>query len=140
MRASRILVIIGAVVLVIGALLPWISVPVLFGVEGAAYEAIAIGWEDNGIVTGGIGLILLLWGVFLGRRQGARYAIPGVVLAAGAVIVVAGCVWRVLEIGPSAGFFAATDVGLYVTFIGASVALVGTLFKALTPIEAKQGD
>jgi hypothetical protein len=49
--------------LCIGARLPWISVPVLFGVQGPL-EGIEVGWEDNGIITGGKGLILLLIGLF----------------------------------------------------------------------------
>ena len=129
MKARRVLIIIGGMILVIGSRLPWMSVPVLFGVEGPTYEAIEIGWEDNGIVTGSIGLILLLGGLFLGGRHGAQYAVPGALLAALAIIVVAGCVWRVFEINPSAGFFAATGVGLYVTFVGGLVALLGVLLK-----------
>lgn len=54
-------------------------------------------------------------------------SVPGAILAALAAIVVIGCFQRVLEIGPSAGFFAATDVGLYVTLIGALLSLVGAL-------------
>ena len=129
MKARRVLIIIGGMILVIGSRLPWMSVPVLFGVEGSTYEAIEIGWEDNGIVTGSIGLILLLGGLFLGGRHGAKYSVPGTVLAALAILVVAGCVWRVFEINPSAGFFAATSVGLYVTLVGGLVALVGVLLK-----------
>jgi hypothetical protein len=123
----RVLVIVGGVVLVIGSRLPWISVPVLFGVNEPTYEAIEIGWEGSGMVTGGIGLILLLGGLFLGERQ--RYAVFGAVLAALAIMWVAGSVCRVFEINPSAGFFAAVDVGLYVTFIGGLIALAGALLR-----------
>ena len=129
MKARRVLIIIGGMILIIGSRLPWMSVPVLFGVEGPTYEAIEIGWEDNGIVTGSIGLILLLGGLFLGGRHGAKYSVPGAVLAALTIIVVAGCVGRVFEINPSAGFLAATGVGLYVTLVGGLVALVGVLLK-----------
>ncbi|UCC86584.1 MAG: hypothetical protein JSV81_17295 [Anaerolineales bacterium] len=136
MPVRRILIIIGGVILVIGSRLPWMSVPVLFGVEGPTYEAIEIGWEGNGIATGGIGLILILGGLFLGERRGVKYSIPGAVFAALAIMVVAGCVWRVFEIDPGAGFFAATGVGLYVTFIGGLVALVGVLLKNPIPLNA----
>jgi hypothetical protein len=129
MQARRVLIIIGGVILVIGSRLPWMSALVLFGVEGSTYEAIEIGWEDNGIVTGGVGLILLLGGLFLGARRGVKYSVSGAVLAALAILVAAGCVWRVFEINPGAGFFAATGVGLYVTFIGGLVALLGVLLK-----------
>jgi hypothetical protein len=136
MQTRRVFVIIGGVILVIGSRLPWMSVPVLFGVEGPVYEAIEVGWEDNGIMTGGIGLVLLLGGLFFGGRYGAKYSIPGAVLATLALMVVAGCVWRVIEINPSAGFFAATGVGLYVTLIGGLVALVGVLLKKPVSLSA----
>jgi hypothetical protein len=119
----------GALILMIGSRLPWMSVPILFGVEGPTPEAIEIGWEDNGIVTGGLGLILLFGGLFLGEKRALMYSISGAVLAALSVMVVAGCVWRVFEINPSEGFFAATDVGLCITFIGGLIVLSGTLLK-----------
>jgi len=128
MRTNRLLVLLGGLILILGSRLPWMSVPVLFGVEGPAFEAIEIGWEDNGFITGGIGLILLLVGIFWRGRIGKRYSIPGAVLAALTVLVVIGCFYRILEIGPGAGFLAATDVGIYVTLIGAILALVGALY------------
>ena len=134
MQTRRVFVMMGGLILVIGSRLPWMSVPVLFGVEGPVYEAIEIGWEDNGIVTGGIGWVLVLGGLFFGGRP--KYAIPGAVLAALALIVVAGCVWRVFEINPSAGFFAATGVGLYVTLIGGLVALAGVWLKKPASLNA----
>jgi len=103
------------------------SVPALFGVQGPAYEAIEIGWEDNGFITGGIGLILFLGGMCWIGRAKAGYSIPAAILAVCAVSIVIGCFQRVLEIDPSAGFFAATDIGIYVTFIGSLLALVGTV-------------
>lgn len=125
MRTNRMLVLTGELILILGSRLPWMSVPVLFGVEGPAFEAIEIGWEDNGFITGGIGLILLLVGIFWKGGIGKRYSIPGAILAALAALVVIGCFQRILEINPGAGFFAATDAGIYVTLIGALLALVG---------------
>jgi hypothetical protein len=122
-------VLIGGLILILGSRLPWMSVPVLFGVKGPTFEAIEIGWEDNGVVTGGIGFIFLLIGMFWRGRIGTRYSIPGAILAALAVFVVIGCFQRILEIDPVAGFFAATDVGIYVTLIGALLALVGMLYQ-----------
>ena len=140
MRINRMFVLIGSMLLILGSRLPWMSVPVLFGVEAAAFEAIEIGWEGDGFITGGIGLILLLAGIFWwGRIENVkRYAIPMAVLASLAVLVVIADFNRILEIGPEAGFFAATDVGIYVTLIGALLALAGVLF--LTPMgQKKQG-
>jgi hypothetical protein len=132
------LVLIGGMILILGSRLPWMSVPVLFGVEGPTFEAIEIGWEGDGFTTGGIGLILLLVGIFWRGRIEKRYSIPGAILAALAVLMVIGDFYRILEIDPDAGFFAATDVGIYVTLMGALLALAGALFR--TPMDQeKQG-
>jgi hypothetical protein len=136
MQVRRVFIMIGGAILVIGSRLPWMSVPLLFGLEGPTYEAIEIGWEDNGIITGSIGLILLLGELFLGGRRGVKYSVSVAVLAAFAILVVAGCVWRVFEINPGAGFFASADVGLYVTLIGGLVPLVGVLLKNPISLDA----
>src|SRR4030067_2183837 len=122
MRTNRLLILTGGLILILGSRLPWMSVPVLFGVEGPTFEAIEIGWEDNGFTTAGIGLILLLVAMFWRGMIGKRYSIPGAILATLAIFVVIGCFYRILEIDPSAGFLAATDVGIYVTLIGALLA------------------
>jgi hypothetical protein len=129
MRTNRMLVLTGGLILILGSRLPWMSIPVLYGVEGPAFESIEIGWEDNGYVTGTIGLILLLVGIFWRGRIGKRYSIPGAILAALAVLVVIGCFHSIIEIDPSAGFFAATDMGIYVTLTGALLALTGALYR-----------
>ena len=139
MRTNRMLVLIGGLILITGSRLPWMSVPVLFGVEGPTFEAIEIGWEDNGFITGGISLILLLIGKLWRGRIGKRYSIPGAILAALAVLVGIGCFQRILEIDPGAGFFAAADVGIYVTLIGALLALVGALNRTSVDQE-RQGN
>ena len=136
MQTNRILVLTGGLLLIMGARLPWMSVPVLFGVHGPAFEAIEIGWEDNGFITGGIGLILLLGGIFWRGRARLGFSIAGAILAAYAVSVVIGCFKRVLEIDPGAGFFAATDIGIYVTLVGSLPALAGTVGAVVTSIRS----
>ncbi len=138
MRINWMLVLIGGLLLILGSRLPWMSVPVLFGVEGPAFESIETGWEGDGFITGTIGLILLLTGIFWRGKIEKRYAIPGVFLAVLAVLVVIGDFYRILEIDPDAGFFAATDVGIYVTLIGALLALTGALYQTRINQE-KQG-
>ena len=136
MQTNRILILAGGLILILGSRLPWMSVPILFGVQGPAYEAIEIGWEDNGFITGGIGLILLIEGIFW--RESARYSIPGAILAAYAVSVVIGCFQRILEIDPHAGFFAATDIGIYLTLAGSLLAFVGTVGAAILSLRNPQ--
>ena len=74
MNTSRALVLLGGFILVIGAFLPWISVPDLFGLMGPAYESIEVGWEGDGIVTGWIGVIIegKGWKAILGARRRPR--------------------------------------------------------------------
>jgi hypothetical protein len=114
---------------VIGAFLPWILVPDLFGLVGPAYESIEVGWEGDGIVTGWIGVILLVGALLSRGRAGRRYSVPGAILAAITVSVVLLDFQRILEIGPSTGFFAATDIGLYATLLGGLLAIIGSLRK-----------
>jgi hypothetical protein len=128
MKIFRMLIVIGGLILILGSRLPWMSVPVLFGVEGPTFEAIEIGWEGDGVITGSIGLILVLLGLLWRAGLEKRYAIPGAILASLAALVVIGDFYRILEIGPEAGFFAATGIGLYVTLLGALLALAGILY------------
>jgi hypothetical protein len=58
MNPGRLLILLGGLLLIFGALLPWISVPNLFGLVGPADEGIEVGWEGDGAITGGIGLLL----------------------------------------------------------------------------------
>jgi hypothetical protein len=114
------------------------SVPALFGVSGPAVEAIEIGWEDNGYVTGGAGIALLLIGLLRKGTRGQRYSIVAAFLAGIALLEVAGCFLRVLEIDPEVGFFAATKAGIYVTLLGASLAMMGALRR--TPVMSNEGN
>lgn len=129
MNKARLLVIGGALALIVGGFLPWISVPNLFGLSGPAYEGIEIGWEGDGFLTTGIGLLLLLSELLLRRGSQRWFAIAGSVLAILAAMVVFLDFRRILEIDPAAGFYAATDFGIYVTLAGALLALVGCLSK-----------
>lgn len=119
------LVFIGGLILIVGSRLPWISAPVLYGIEWPAAEANEIGWEGSGYITGGIGLILLLIGVFWKGRTGKRYSIPSAILATLAVLYVCLSFYSIFKLDPDEGFLRATDVGIYATFIGGLLALVG---------------
>ncbi|MBI5953758.1 MAG: hypothetical protein HY865_19050, partial [Chloroflexi bacterium] len=131
MKTQKLLVLIGGLILILGSRLPWMSVPVLFGLQEPAYEAIEIGWEDNGFFTGGIGLILFLGAIFWRGRVKADYSIPAAILAVYALLIVIGCFLSILEMDPPAGFFAATDIGIYVTLVGSLLSLVGTVGAAM---------
>src|SRR5512143_3864228 len=131
MQKPRWLVLAGALLLIVSARLQWMSAPVLFGVDDPVSRALEIGWEDNGFITGGLGLLLVIFSFFMTGRNGTLFSILGGACAILAGLEVAGCFVRIVEIDPPAGFLAATDVGIHLTLVGALVALAGTLWALL---------
>jgi hypothetical protein len=111
MNKGRVLVFVGSILLILGAFLPWISVPDLFGLSGPSYEGIEAGWEGDGVLTAGVGLVLMLSELLFGGEPRRWYQITGIVLAGLAASVVFLDFRRILEIAPEAGFYAATDIG-----------------------------
>ncbi len=137
MSRGRVLVLVGGLLLIIGGFLPWISVPNLFGLSGPSFEGIEIGWEGDGFLTAGIGLILILGELLLWGDSRRWFAFIGVVLAVLAASVVFLDFRRILDLAPEAGFYAATDIGIYVTLVGALLALIGCLWRRV-PAPTKQ--
>jgi hypothetical protein len=129
MNKGRVLVLVGSILLILGGFLPWISVPNLFGLRGSSYEGIEVGWEGDGVLTAGVGLVLMLSELLFGGEPRRWYQLTGIVLAALAASIVFLDFGRILEIAPEAGFYAATDIGIYVTLVGALLALIGCLWR-----------
>ena len=138
MNKGRILVLVGSLLLIVGWFLPWISAPNLFGLSGPSYVGIEIGWEGDRVLTTGVGLILVLSQLLFGGVTRRWFTLTGIVLAALAASVVFLDFRRILEIAPEAGFYAATDIGIYVTLVGALLALIGCLWKRV-PASPQQG-
>ena len=138
MNKGKILVLVGSLLLIIGGFLPWISVLNLFGLIGPSYEGIEVGWEGDGVLTTGFGLILVVSQLFFWGVARRWFDITGAVLAAIAASVVFLDFQRILELAPEAGFYAATDIGIYVTLVGALLALIGCLWKRV-PTSTLQG-
>ena len=139
MNKGRLFVLVGSLALIVGGFLPWISVPELFGLSGPSYEGIEIGWEGDGYRTAGIGLVLLLSELSLGGVAHRWLTLTRGVLAIIAATVVFLDFRRILEIAPEAGFFAATDIGIYVTLAGALLVLIGCFFKRV-PASIEPGE
>jgi tetratricopeptide (TPR) repeat protein len=125
MNRGQILTLLGAIGLLAGAVLPWISFTSMFGTVSKA------GYEGDGILTGGIGLPLLLIALLVKGNPGHSYSILGVIFA-----LIAGVIafWdlsnvssRVAEINADMSFLASVGPGLYITVIGAILAFVGGL-------------
>lgn len=138
MNKGRILILVGSLALIVGGYLPWISVPNLFVLSGPSYEGIEVGWEGDGFLTFGVGLILMLGDLLFGEPSRRWFTLTGAVLAALAAIAVLVDFRRIMEIAPEAGFYAATDIGIYVTLVGALLALIGCLSKHV-PASTQQG-
>jgi tetratricopeptide (TPR) repeat protein len=125
MNRGQILTLLGAIGLLAGAVLPWISFTSIFGTVSKA------GYEGAGVFTGGIGLLLLLIALLVKGNPGHSYSIVGVIFA---LIAGVTAFWdlssvssRVAEINADMSFFASVGPGLYITAIGAVLAFVGGL-------------
>jgi hypothetical protein len=77
----------------------------------------------DGFLTAGIGVILVLGELLLRRDSQRWFAFAGGVLAILAASIVFLDFQQILAIEPAAGFYAATDYGIYVTLAGAVLAL-----------------
>ena len=77
MNKGQQITLIGALALLIAAFLPWISLTELYGNVSGVEQGIAIGWEGDGIMTGGIGLILIIGALLYKGWPGKRYSITG---------------------------------------------------------------
>lgn len=127
MNKGQLITLFGAFGLAIAVFLPWISVTALFGNIPGVDEGIAVGWEGDGIMTGGIGLILLI-GILFSKGSPKRwYSTASVIFGLLACVVVLSDFRRIAEIGPDAGIFASTAVGLYLTVVSAIVVVIGGL-------------
>ncbi len=132
MNKGQQIILIGAFAMLIAAFLPWISVTALYGNIPGVDEGIAKGWEGDGIITGGIGLILLVGALLFKGKPGKWYSIAGVIFGVVALAIVIMDFISIAELDPDVGIFSSTDIGLNLTLVGALVAVIGGL--KMTPI------
>ena len=130
-RAQRI-TLVGALILIIAAFMPWMKPVVLFGDVAIGHEGIAIGWEGDGTLTGGVGVILLLVALFYKGKPGKIYSLTVMTFGLLGCWVIFSDFRRIAEIDPAAGILAATDIGLYLTLAGGLAAVIGGLQKIPT--------
>ncbi len=136
MKRAQIITFLGGTALIVAAFLPWIKPVVLFGEAAIGYERLAIGWEGDGFVTGGVGAILLLVSLFYKGKPGKIYSLLVTVSGLLVCSAVLSDFRRIAEIGPSAGILAATDIGLFLTLAGGFAVVIGGLLKV--PTEAAE--
>jgi len=124
MSKGRRLVLLGAAGLIIGALTAWSEVKSIFGTITVS------GFDGDGKLTGGLGVILLLV-VFLAKgKPGKYYSVVGSILAliAGVIAVTAMINISVIA-SDSDSVIVSLGAGLYSTALGAIIAFVGGLIR-----------
>ena len=125
MTIGQKLTLLGAITLIIGMFLPWISVISILGQVSTA------GYADDGIFTGVIGVILLLIALLREERPGDRYSVPGAILALIAGLIGIFAFLRlhsaIANIPSDATLVASMGSGIYVTMLGAIFSLIGGL-------------
>ena len=127
MNKNQLIMVIGALILIIAAFLPWINVSALYGNVPGIDEGIAAGWEGDGFITGGIGLILLVSAFMIKGNPGKRYSITGAIFGLLTCSVILSDFLAIIRIGPEAGILASTCIGLYLTFAGGLLAIFSGL-------------
>ncbi len=131
MNRGQLLLVLGGVGLIVGALLPWATLTSFL--IGSVSKA---GYEGDGIITGGIGILLLIGGLLAKGKPGKLYSIGGSIFAviAGLILVadfsnVSGIV---RDMNAEESMMASIGPGLYLSALGAVLALVGGLQRVPT--------
>ena len=127
MNRGKILTLVGAIGLIIGALLPWIVAEAVFGGSISKSGIDGNGQISDGYVTAGIGVIVLVIAAVSKGESGKLYSIAGSILAGLAAIVL---IVDFLDVNKMVfdtpfGVSAKIGIGLYLSIAAALVALVG---------------
>ncbi len=122
MHRGHQLVVAGAAGLLLGAALPWAKITSIFGTMTKA------GYEGDGVITGGIGIILLIMVFLRPVRPGKRF-IGGAILAG---LAAAASIYDFVDVAQSIsesefGVAASVGSGLYLSVVAALIALFGSL-------------
>lgn len=123
--SGRTVVLIGAAAIVIGALLPWAKVASFLGTITMA------GYEGDGIITGVIGVLLLLGALLYKGKPGRRYSIGSSIFALVAGVVSINAMLNlsgaVSDVNTDSLLNASIGSGLVLTALGSLVTFAGGL-------------
>ncbi len=125
MNQGKLLCSLGGGCLIIGSILPWAKI---IGINLTASKA---GYEGDGIFTGGIGLLLLIGAIVSKAKPGKPFSIASAIFAIIAGVII------LLDLSDVLGFvsgvgdnvIAKVGAGMYVSLIGAILALIGGFQK-----------
>jgi len=125
---SKILVQIGALGLLAGMLLPWGEMP---GKWGAIMDN--WGYEGDGFITGGLGMVALLVTIFSKDLPGKSYSIGAGILGLLAFLVVYPVFGRIEEIAQQTGLPGSPGAGLFISVAGAFLVILGGFSRVGAP-------
>jgi hypothetical protein len=121
-NTGRLLMGVGGLGLIVGALLPWATITApLVGTVSLS------GFEGDGIISGGIGVLLALGAALSKGKPGKRYSIAGAVFGVIAGLVVFPKIASIGSIVSDYGVGAALGAGIYVSIISAIAVIFGGL-------------
>jgi hypothetical protein len=123
MNRGQLLTLLGGIGLILGAALPWATLTSYY----FRVTTSKAGFEGDGMITGAIGVILILFAILEKGKTGKLYSVAVIIFAILAELVVFYDLPRVLSFISSAksDYKASVGVGIYITIIGAILAVAG---------------
>jgi hypothetical protein len=135
MHKGQQVILIGAICLIVGTLLPWASVASVLGITISK-----AGYEGDGLISGGIGVLLLLSALLSKGKPGKMYSPAASVFALVAGVVAILDIINVSQVitrtSADSTVIASVGSGLYVTLLGALLGFVGGLVQV--PLRSQQ--
>jgi hypothetical protein len=125
MNNGRVLTLLGALGLIVGAFLPWASMNSIFGSFSRS------GIEGDGIFSAGIGFILLLVALFAKGKAGKIYSWVVSFLALLALALILYVFNNVKDAVATAAqtFAASIESGIYISILGSVFGFIGGLLR-----------
>jgi len=122
MNRGQMLCLLGGVSLLFGALLPWATLQSLT----LGLSISRAGYEGDGIITGGLGLLLLIGAIVSKGKPGKPYSVVARILALIAGVISFGALMGISGFSTGdKGLVASVGPGILLSLAGAVIALVG---------------
>jgi cation transport ATPase len=121
---AKTLVIVGGVLIMLGALLPWGSV------NAGIFSRSISGIEGDGLITGALGTILLFIGIFTHLKSGKYFSFWGTIISIIVVVIMASKTCTIMGIMSSnSSVNTSLGIGLFVSLFGGLLGIWGGASK-----------
>jgi hypothetical protein len=125
-NSARLLAGVGAVGLLVGAILPWATMSAPFVGTVSIY-----GYEGDGLISGGIGLVMLIVVLASKGKTGKIYSIVGIIFSIIAFLVLVPKLSNISDvIDQSDSLIGSVGPGIYISIIGSFILFVGSIMKS----------